>query len=158
MFALLGQFGQELITTTAQATVNGTTTATTSSDPSAFADIAKTIASFSIARDWIKLFVLGTVLETIRRFADSAWTSLLDSFFLTAQFESDDDAYNWMMVWVSKQPMKKARDVQVSTRVRPPFLTDTSFLLTTSGPRSGALTFVTTLRGQYTCQARLMRA
>ncbi|KIM34267.1 hypothetical protein M408DRAFT_93143 [Serendipita vermifera MAFF 305830] len=74
-----------------------------------------------LAGDWIKLFLLGTVLETIRRFTGQIWTSLIDSFFLTATFESDDDAHNWMMVWISRQPrFHQARDVQVSTKVRSP--------------------------------------
>lgn len=50
------------------------------------------VASFSMLRDWIKLFFLGTVLETIRRFAGSIWHSVIDAWFLSATFESDDDA------------------------------------------------------------------
>lgn len=84
-----------------------------------FISIWRFIASFSIARDWIKLFLLGSVLETIRRFAGSIWRTITDSFFLTATFESDDAAYNWMMIWISKQPAwRKARDIQISTKVR----------------------------------------
>lgn len=84
-----------------------------------FIFIWKFIASFSVARDWIKLFLLGSVLETIRRFTGGIWRRIVDSFFLTATFESDDDAYNWMMIWISRQPgWKRARDVQISTRVR----------------------------------------
>jgi chaperone BCS1 len=86
-----------------------------------FIYIWRFIASFSVARDWIKLFLLGSVLETIRRFAGTIWTRIVDSFFLTATFESDDDAYNWMMIWISRQPAwKTARDVQISTRVSIP--------------------------------------
>ncbi|KAG8850945.1 hypothetical protein FRB91_008671 [Serendipita sp. 411] len=73
--------------------------------------------TLGIAKDWVKLFALGTVLETVRRFAGSLWTSILDSFFLTATFESTDDAYSWLMIWVSRQPIwDKARDVHVSTQ------------------------------------------
>jgi len=120
MFALIEQLSQELFANRIPgAAGNSTTNVATPS----LADVAKFIASFSIARDWIKLFLLGSVLETIRRFASTAWTGLLGSFFLTATFESDDDAYNWMMVWIAKQPVwKKARDIQISTKVRLPSL------------------------------------
>ncbi|KAG8761214.1 hypothetical protein FRC14_006263 [Serendipita sp. 396] len=75
------------------------------------------LSTLGIAKDWVKLFALGTVLETVRRFAGSLWTSILDSFFLTATFESTDDAYSWLMIWVSRQPIwDKARDVHVSTQ------------------------------------------
>lgn len=81
------------------------------------ATLWKILSAFGVAQDWIKLFLLGTVLETVRRFAYTIWYRTIDSFFLTATFESDDDAYSWLMVWVSRQPnWRKARDVQVSTR------------------------------------------
>ncbi len=54
------------------------------------------LSSFGALHDWIKLFLLGTVLETIRRFASQIWSSLIDSFFLTATFESDDDACEYL--------------------------------------------------------------
>jgi hypothetical protein len=122
MFALIEQLSQELFANQIPlAAGNSTTTNAATPSIATFADVAKFVASFSIARDWIKLFVLGSVLETIRRFASTAWTGLLGSFFLTATFESDDDAYNWMMVWIAKQPVwKKARDIQISTKVRLP--------------------------------------
>ena len=50
------------------------------------------LSSLGAVHDWVKLFLLGTVLETIRRFAGQIWSSCLGSFFLTATFESDDDA------------------------------------------------------------------
>src|SRR5258706_1445149 len=54
------------------------------------------LSSFGALHDWIKLFLLGTVLETIRRFASQIWSSLIDSFFLTATFESDDAACEYI--------------------------------------------------------------
>jgi hypothetical protein len=123
MFSLIEQLSQELFANQIPLAAAGNSTTANAATPSiaTFADVAKFIASFSIARDWIKLFLLGSALETIRRFASTTWTTLLDSFFLTATFESDDDAYNWMMVWIAKQPMwKEARDIQISTKVRLP--------------------------------------
>jgi mitochondrial chaperone BCS1 len=73
---------------------NLTTEGTTPNFP-AINDLASLwafLSSFGAVHDWIKLFLLGTVLETIRRFAGQIWSSCLESFFLTATFESDDDA------------------------------------------------------------------
>jgi len=28
----------------------------------------------------------------------------VDSFYITAQFKEEDSSYDWMMVWLSKQP------------------------------------------------------
>ncbi|KIM90394.1 hypothetical protein PILCRDRAFT_181783 [Piloderma croceum F 1598] len=72
--------------------------------------------TFPALRDWLKLIVIGSILETCRRFFFSAWSSVVDSFFITAQFKEEDSSYDWMMVWLSKQPSwKKAREVEVST-------------------------------------------
>ncbi|KAG8819120.1 hypothetical protein FRC17_010602 [Serendipita sp. 399] len=102
------------------------TNATNATSPSGslqlsqFAHIAtlwNILSSLGMAKDWVKLFALGTVLETVRRFAGSIWSAILDSFFLTATFESNDDAYSWLMIWISRQPIwKRAREVHVSTQ------------------------------------------
>jgi chaperone BCS1 len=54
--------------------------------------------SFSALRDWVKLIVLGGALESCRRFASSLWSRLLESFFLTAYFEYEDDSYGNVML------------------------------------------------------------
>jgi chaperone BCS1 len=125
MYSLIERLSRELSSqvTLAANAANGTASAIPQSivgvPLAEFATLWRFISSFAIAGDWVKLFFLGTVLETIRRFASQMWASLLDSFFLTATFESDDDAYNWMMIWIARQPgvWSKARDVQVSTKV-----------------------------------------
>jgi len=125
MYSLIERLSRELSSqvTLAANAANSTTSAAPQSivgvPLAEFATLWRFISSFAIAGDWVKLFFLGTVLETIRRFAGQMWAGLLDSFFLTATFESDDDAYNWMMIWIARQPgvWSKARDVQVSTKV-----------------------------------------
>ncbi|KAH9479347.1 putative mitochondrial chaperone BCS1-A [Psilocybe cubensis] len=75
------------------------------------------LVSFSALRDWLKLIVFGSALESCRRLCLYLYTKLYNSFFITARFEEDDSSYDWMMVWLSKQPSwKTARDVQISTR------------------------------------------
>jgi chaperone BCS1 len=119
MYSVIERLSQGLSSqvTLAVGSTNGTTAVP---QPLAgFATLWKFISSFAIAGDWVKLFFLGTVLETIHRFASQMWAGVLDSFFLTATFESDDDVYNWMMIWIARQAgaWSKARDVQVSTKV-----------------------------------------
>ncbi|KAJ7781990.1 P-loop containing nucleoside triphosphate hydrolase protein [Mycena maculata] len=42
---------------------------------------------------------------------------LIASFWITAHFDENDSSYDWMMVWLSKQPSwAEAREVEVSTR------------------------------------------
>lgn len=122
MYSLIERLSQEVSSQVKLAADNATAPATTPNPIAGLSELAilwKFISSFAITGDWIKLFFLGTVLETIRRFATQTWSSLIESVFLTATFESDDDAYNWMMVWISRQPtFHRARDVQVSTKVR----------------------------------------
>ena len=60
--------------------------------------------TFPALRDWLKLLVIGSILETCRRFFFSTWSSVIDSFYITAQFKEEDSSYDWMMVWLSKQP------------------------------------------------------
>ncbi|KAF7985177.1 hypothetical protein HWV62_7770 [Athelia sp. TMB] len=67
-------------------------------------------------RDWLKLLLLGSVFEAFRRFSSIIWSTIIDSFFITAQFKEEDCSYDWMMVWLAKQPgWKKAREVEIST-------------------------------------------
>jgi len=68
-------------------------------------------------RDWIKLFIFGGVLETLRRVGFSLYYKAIASFWITAHFDENDSSYDWMMVWLSKQPSwARAREVEISTR------------------------------------------
>ncbi|CAE7227372.1 unnamed protein product [Rhizoctonia solani] len=75
------------------------------------------LLSFSGLRDWLKLFILGGALETLRRIASSSWGWAIASFFVTVHLDNDDTAYDWMMIWLSLQPAwHKAREVQISSK------------------------------------------
>ncbi|KAG0709438.1 P-loop containing nucleoside triphosphate hydrolase protein [Suillus ampliporus] len=72
--------------------------------------------SVSALRDWAKLLIIGSFFETCRRLLSAVWSSMIDSVFLTASFEDQDDSYKWMMVWLSQQPAwKNVRNVNIST-------------------------------------------
>ena len=49
--------------------------------------------SFSALRDWLKLIVVGGVIETIRRLCFSLWYFVIESIWVTASFDEDDSSY-----------------------------------------------------------------
>ncbi|KAF8721817.1 hypothetical protein AX14_010168 [Amanita brunnescens Koide BX004] len=68
-------------------------------------------------QDTLKLVVLGGTVETARRASVSAWNGFVDSFFLTAHFSQGDFPYDWIMLWLSKQPAwAKSREFEITTR------------------------------------------
>lgn len=54
--------------------------------------ILMTLLGISAVRDWIKLFLIGALLEVCRRFSGTVWSKFVDCFWVTASFELDDDA------------------------------------------------------------------
>ena len=58
--------------------------------PTDFSSLIAFIYSFSALRDYLKLIVLGGAFETLRRLYSASYTSLVDRFFITATFESED--------------------------------------------------------------------
>jgi len=43
--------------------------------------------------DWLKIFVIGGVLELIRRFFVFIWRGLVNQFWITVALEEYDDSY-----------------------------------------------------------------
>ncbi|KAF9447721.1 P-loop containing nucleoside triphosphate hydrolase protein [Macrolepiota fuliginosa MF-IS2] len=75
------------------------------------------LLSISALRDWLKLFIIGAFFEMCRRVLVGTYRYAYNWFFITAVFIEDDASYDWIMVWLSKQPSwSNARDVQISTR------------------------------------------
>ncbi|KAF4569634.1 hypothetical protein EYR40_008612 [Pleurotus pulmonarius] len=96
---------------------NSTTSQAPTAIPSDIASLITLLFSFSALRDWIKLIVIGGVLETARRSVFSVYAKIINSFFITATFNDDDISFSWMMVWLSEHPSwKTAREVEISTR------------------------------------------
>lgn len=64
-------------------------------------DVSSLIAflvSFSALRDWLKLLIFGSVLETLRRLGLQLYYKIYSSFFITAKFEEDDSSYGMLHV------------------------------------------------------------
>ncbi|KZT67077.1 P-loop containing nucleoside triphosphate hydrolase protein [Daedalea quercina L-15889] len=82
-----------------------------------FHSLVSTLLSASALRDWLKLFVVGGALETCRRYLFSWWDAIVEAFWITATFDANDDAYRWVLYWLSRHPAwKEARTFEVSTR------------------------------------------
>ncbi|KAG6868731.1 hypothetical protein C0993_011310 [Termitomyces sp. T159_Od127] len=85
--------------------------------PTDFSSFFAFLFSLSALRDWLKLFVIGGLIESARRFFFIGFNKAYNLFFITATFSDGDDSYDWMMVWLSKQPSwSEARELQISTR------------------------------------------
>ncbi|KAL5532989.1 hypothetical protein ACEPAF_4763 [Sanghuangporus sanghuang] len=79
-----------------------------------------TVAGNSVV-DGMKLVVLGGAVETARRVSGSAWSSFVNSFFLTAHFSEEDYPYDWLMLWLSKRPeWQRCREFETTTRTVSP--------------------------------------
>lgn len=61
--------------------------------PADLSSLFTLLFSFGGVSDWLKLFVIGGVLETCRRAVFGTWRSLINQFYITAEFDEDDDSY-----------------------------------------------------------------
>jgi chaperone BCS1 len=77
-------------TTQLNTTQNATTGSTPLKLPTDFSSLVTFIYSFSALHDYLKIIVLGGALETLRRLSSASYSGIVDYFFLTATFESDD--------------------------------------------------------------------
>jgi chaperone BCS1 len=139
----LSLFNDSVETTTMSAQTNTFMNATTQNAtasaitpmkmPTDFSSLFAFLYSFSSLRDYVKLIVLGGAFETLRRLYSASYQSLMDRFFITAAFESDDISFGehsfphapltkliqrleWMMFWLSSLPQfRQFRDFSVST-------------------------------------------
>jgi chaperone BCS1 len=76
--------------TLSNTTQNTTADVTPLKIPTDVSSLIAFVYSFSALRDYLKLIVLGGAFETLRRLSSASYTSLVDRFFITATFESDD--------------------------------------------------------------------
>ncbi|TCD69128.1 hypothetical protein EIP91_008604 [Steccherinum ochraceum] len=85
--------------------------------PAVASTILSMLLSYSALRDWAKLLIIGSVIETCRRVVMNGWQTLHESVWISASFEEDDSSYNWILHWFSSRPQwRNARTVDVSTR------------------------------------------
>ncbi|PIL24720.1 transporter [Ganoderma sinense ZZ0214-1] len=76
------------------------------------------VSIFSMAAfwDWMKLLLLGAFLESCRRRSAEVWAKLVDCMWVTGEFQSNGEAADWLMHWLSqKKVFRMARNVEVCT-------------------------------------------
>jgi mitochondrial chaperone BCS1 len=88
------QGGQPVANASTSANVTETVISSSSLPPLTFSSIVSLLLSFSALRDWLKLIVIGGVIETSRRLSMRLWASFVESFWLTACFEQNDISYS----------------------------------------------------------------
>lgn len=100
----------------------GTASSTPLATPLNLSTLISFLLSFSAMQDWLKLLVIGGVIETCRRTCLRMWFSFVESFWITACFDERDACYSkstpmlscsvrnliirsdWIMFWLSKHP------------------------------------------------------
>ncbi|EIW75071.1 P-loop containing nucleoside triphosphate hydrolase protein [Coniophora puteana RWD-64-598 SS2] len=96
------------------AAFDGTTSSTTAQQDSAL-PVSSLMASLGL-NEWLKYILLGFVVEIARRQLYNLEAWFTSFFFVTAEIPADDDCYDWLLVWLSKQPaIKNARKKIFST-------------------------------------------
>ena len=62
--------------------------------PTDFSSLLVFVYSSSALHDYVKLIVLSGAFETLWRLYSASYKSLMDRFFITATFESDDVSFS----------------------------------------------------------------
>ncbi|KIM31399.1 hypothetical protein M408DRAFT_320460 [Serendipita vermifera MAFF 305830] len=85
----------------------------------AFKSLIQPLSSSAVGSgvlDATKLVILGGTVETARRAASSGWSSFINSFYLTAHFSEEDYPYDWLLLWLQKQPAwSRSREFETTT-------------------------------------------
>ncbi|KAJ3720308.1 P-loop containing nucleoside triphosphate hydrolase protein [Lentinula raphanica] len=106
-------------TSVTEPNVAPTSTPISSADtvPLNISSIITFLFSLSALRDWLKLILIGGFFETCRQIVFGLYYKMVSAFWVNAYFDGHDACYDWLMVWLSKQPSwKRSRDVQISTQ------------------------------------------
>ncbi|KAI0927985.1 hypothetical protein AcV7_009314 [Taiwanofungus camphoratus] len=99
------------------ANITSAPSATSFAVPSDISGFVSMLLSLSALREWLKLLMVGGLIEACRRVFFSSWESLQDRFWITASFDDADLCYNWILFWLSQHPTwREARKVEVTTR------------------------------------------
>ena len=77
-------------TTAPALTLTNTTAPIVAADFHAF---VSTLLSVNVLQDWLKLFIVGGLLETLRRYLSTLRDAISRTFWITANFDSHTDVY-----------------------------------------------------------------
>ncbi|KAI0091538.1 P-loop containing nucleoside triphosphate hydrolase protein [Irpex rosettiformis] len=111
------QGGQQTANTTAGTNATAIGAGPSTPLPLNFSSILSFLLSLAALREWLKLIVIGGIIETSRRGCLKLWAVFVESFWLTACFDENDLSYTWALYWLSQQPTwNKARIIDITTR------------------------------------------
>ena len=68
-------------------------------------DLLTLLFSVSALREWLKLIVIGGLVETCRRLFSELYRRLDDAFFITATFEEDDESFGKLRYFSQLSPI-----------------------------------------------------
>lgn len=85
------------ITDLKNVTVPDTANGTSTPSPFTLGSLLSLLLSLSALGDWLKLIVLGGLLETCRRLLFSSYDKFIESFFITANFQEGDSSYGKLL-------------------------------------------------------------
>lgn len=95
LLATLSQDGNLNMTASANSTTSADGSTTTAKATAAgISSILTMLLSLSALRDWLKLFVIGGLIETCRRLLFAGWALVIESLWITATFDFDDSSYS----------------------------------------------------------------
>ncbi|KAF9040220.1 P-loop containing nucleoside triphosphate hydrolase protein [Hymenopellis radicata] len=85
--------------------------------PYEISSLLRLLSSFTAFREGIIFMIFGFLLEIFRR-ASFRWsTELYNKLFIRVTFDEQEPCYQWMLVWLSKQPMwSNSRDISIGTQ------------------------------------------
>jgi mitochondrial chaperone BCS1 len=95
------------------ATQNATAEAAPLKMPTDVSSLITFIYSFSALRDYLKLIVLGGALETLRRLYSASYAGLVDRFFITATFESEDLSFGGYRFFVAANCISLTQSIRM---------------------------------------------
>ena len=72
---------------------NLTTITNSLTEKPSIATLATLLLSFTEFQDWLKLLLIGGIFETCRRVVFQVWHAIVDSFWVSVDFEEYDDSY-----------------------------------------------------------------
>jgi chaperone BCS1 len=93
-------------------------TALTVLDPRSAFDRLKELLQSPQFQDGIKLFAIGAAVSFAKSSADAIWAGIKRYFLATATFRGRDEAYRWVLLFMTTHPnfQKSPRAVEVSAR------------------------------------------
>ncbi|KAJ7031905.1 P-loop containing nucleoside triphosphate hydrolase protein [Mycena alexandri] len=78
--------------------------------------LASSLLSLLYSFSALRVIAFAGALEGLRQTALFLYSKFIGFFWITAYFDENDESFDWMMIWLAKQPAwAQARDLDIST-------------------------------------------